>query len=286
MARSMRRLRPVRLLVVIVVAACGPPPRAIAPLPELVPEERPPTWLDRTVSLRTMLGRAGIALDTGGSRGVVESKECTTGPERRCVRCTLLDERDGLTDSALEELVAAFARYPIELLDAAKIERVALCRQLDTFDGDDEPAGLADTEGRVLFVNVRSLLEPDHGGHSIDYIAETAHHEVFHLLDFPAGPRRVDLEWDQLNANGFVYGAGRRNDGRPFGFVNAYATTNGGEDRASTFQFLMARGQELCDLAKLDPTLLAKARVVWKRIASVSDLAFLRTGVSCAGELD
>lgn len=273
-----------RLLVLMVIAACGPPPRATA-LPELVPEERPPTWLDRTVSLRTMLGRAGIALDTGGARRTLASKECETGPARRCVRCTLLDERDGLPDTAMEELVAAFARYPITLLDAAKIERVALCRKLDTNDGEDEPAGLADTESRVLFVNVRSLLVPDRAGHSIDYIAETAHHEVFHLLDFPAGPRRIDLEWDQINPNGFVYG-GRKGDGRPFGFVNAYATTNGGEDRASTFQFLMARGQELCDLAMVDPTLLAKARVVWRRIASVADLAFLRAGVSCAGDLD
>lgn len=285
MARSVRWPRDVRLLVLFGIAACGPPPHA-TPLPELVPEERPPTWLDRTVSLRTMLGRAGIALDTGGPRRIVESKECETGPARRCVRCTLLDERDGLPDSALEELVAAFARYPITLLDAAKIERVALCKRLDT-DEDDEPAGLADTEARVLFVNVRSLLVPDRAGHSIDYIAETAHHEVFHLLDFPAGPRRADLEWDQINPSGFVYGGRKsKSDGRPFGFVNAYATTNGGEDRASTFQFLMARGQELCDLAMVDPTLLAKARVVWKRLASVTDLAFLRAGVACAGDLD
>jgi len=271
----------VRLLVLMVIAACGPPSRATA-LPELVPEERPPTWLDRTVSLRTMLGRAGIALDTGGTRRFLESKECETGPARRCVRCTLLDERDGLPDTAMEELVAAFARYPITLLDAAKIERVALCRQLDT-DKEVEPAGLADTEARILFVNVHSLLRPDVAGHSIDYIAETAHHEVFHLLDFPAGSHRADLEWDQLNPNGFVYG---RKDRRPFGFVNAYAATNAGEDRASTFEFLMARGQELCDLAMVDPTLLAKARVVWRRIASVADLAFLRAGVSCAGDLD
>ena len=138
MARSVRWPRDVRLLVLFGIAACGPPPHA-TPLPELVPEERPPTWLDRTVSLRTMLGRAGIALDTGGPRRIVESKECETGPARRCVRCTLLDERDGLPDSALEELVAAFARYPITLLDAAKIERVALCKRLDT-DEDDEPA--------------------------------------------------------------------------------------------------------------------------------------------------
>ncbi len=284
MARSMRRLRRVRALVLTVVAACGAPPRTVAPLPELIPEERPPTWLDRTVSLRTMLGRAGISLDTGGARPFMESKECASGPVRRCVHCTLLGERDGLTDSALEELVTAFARYPIPLLDAAKIERVALCSQLD-HDGE-EPAGLADTESRVLFVNVHSLLTGDRNGYSIDYIAETAHHEVYHLFDFPAGQHRTDVEWEQLNANGFAYGTGRKGDGRPFGFVNAYATTNGGEDRASTFQFLMARGQELCDLAKLDPTLLAKARVVWKRIATVANLEFLRTGVACADDLD
>lgn len=263
-----------------------PPPR-VTTLPEIVPEPREPriSWLDRTVSLRTMLGRAGIALDTRGANSSVESKECATGPARRCVRCELLGEQDGLPDTAYEELVTAFQRYPVSLLDAAKIERVALCRELD--NDRDHPAGLADTEARVLYVNVHSLLDPSRAGFSVDYIAETAHHEVYHLFDLPAGPHAIDIEWERLNANGFSYGTPRLKLGdRPFGFVNTYATTNAVEDRASTFQFLMARGAELCDLAKSDPTLLAKSRLVWKRLAAVADLGFLRSAVSCAADLD
>lgn len=279
----------VRLLAVVIgVAACVPsPPRTmVVPLPELVPDhDETMGWLDRTVSLRTMLGRAGIALATRGSQTTIESSECAGGPAKRCLRCALLGEHDGLSDTALEELVAAFARYPVEMLDAANIERVALCRRLDTHDG--QPAGLADVEGRVLFVNVHSLLDRGRTGYSVDYIAETAHHEVYHLFDIPAGTRTSDLEWARLNAHGFTYGTGRGelSDPRPFGFVNAYATTNADEDRASTFQFLMVRGEELCALAKDDPTLLAKARLVWKRVAAVADPGFLRAGVSCASEL-
>jgi hypothetical protein len=276
------------LAVVIGVAACAPPQRLVAVrLPELAPSrEETMSWLDRTVSLRTTLGRAGIALTTSGIETTLESQECTTGPERRCVRCDLLDEHDGLSDSTLEELVAAFARYPVALLDAAGIERVALCRDLE--HRGKQPAGLADTEARVLYVNVQSLLDRGRSGYSIDDIAETAHHEVYHLFDIPAGTRTSDLEWEQLNAHGFAYGTGRGEptDPRPFGFVNAYAATTADEDRASTFQFLMVRGEELCALAKDDPTLLAKARVVWKRVAAVADPGFLRTGVSCAAALE
>lgn len=271
--------------VIIGIAACVPVQRPVVGMPELVPSrEEKVTWLHRTVSLRTMLGRAGIALVTGGTERVLESKQCATGPARSCVRCALLGEHDGLSDSMLEELVEVFARYPVALLDVARIERVVLCKRLDN---NGQPGGLADPEERVLYINVQSLLKP--GGYSIGYIAETAHHEVYHLFDIPAGKRSFDLEWDQLNANGFVYGSGRRGnfgDLRPFGFVNAYAATAADEDRASTFQFLMARGDELCTLAKDDPTLLAKARVVWRRVAAVTDPEFLRAAVSCAAVLE
>lgn len=276
-----------RMLALIMgMAACVPPQRQ-ANLPELVPEPREASWLDHAVALRTALGRAGIRLEMAGSQSALASKACLEGSERKCVRCELLGEQDQVSASALEELVAAFARYPVALLDAARIDRVALCRRLDTYD--DQPAGLADVDSRILFVNVQSLLAAARAGsgYSVDYVAETAHHEVYHLFDIPSGTRTSDLEWDELNAHGFAYSNhGKLSDPRPFGFVNAYATTNGDEDRASTFQFLMARGDELCTLAKDDPTLLAKARVVWKRVSAVSDAGFLRAAAPCADQLE
>lgn len=275
----MRWVVRVRLLV-LGLAACVPS-RSTTPLPELVPEERDPTWSDQTVALRTQLGRAGISLELGGARGSLETQACATG-HAGCTRCELLAESDGVSESALAELVAAFGRYPVALLDAAKIERVALCRELTS--DDESPAGLADIEGRTLFVNLESLLRHDGSGYSIDYIAETAHHEVYHLFDLPAGPRPFDLEWDELNPHAFTYGK-RHRDARPFGFVNAYAATNAVEDRASTFQFLMARSDELCGLAKDDPTLFAKAAIVWRRIAKASGAGVMGGAASCFADL-
>lgn len=274
-----------RVLLLGLVAACtisrAPrPPEAIPVLPETPPAAR--SWLAQALDLRTQLGRAGIGLQLGGAERELVAG---CGPARRCLRCELVGEHDRVPDAAFEEVVAAFARYPTALLEAAQIEQVALCRRLVT--NGEAVAGLADQDARRLYVSLEPLLAVS-ATFSTDVLLETVHHEVYHLLDFAQAPtRRVDdPEWNGVNASGFVYGPRAEDWTRPFGFVNAYAATNAVEDRASVFQFLMAKPQELCELVEGDPIVAAKARLVWQRLGAVTPLDFVRPTVGCAALLE
>ena len=268
-------------MIAVIAVACVPPPPTFVVEPEL-PSTRESNWLERATSLRTSLGRAGIALEMRGARTQLESSDCAVG-KRRCIRCALIGERDRVSDTALAELVAAFMRYPVEFLDAAKIARVALCKDLNNHSSV-EPGGIADPKDRVLYVNLKGLVAGGRGGYSVEEVAQIGHHEIYHLFDLPEVFPRDDFEWEQLNPRGFVYGR-HRGETRPFGFVNAYAATNAVEDRASTFEYLMARGEELCALARIDPKVAGKARLVWRRVAAVANIGFVGAGVSCAAEL-
>jgi hypothetical protein len=116
---------------------------------------------------------------------------------------------------------------------------------------------------------------------------ETIHHEVFHMLDWEINARDYsdDAEWQVLNPHGFTYGTRKESDIQP-GFVNTYATTNVYEDRASVFQYLMARPDELCWMAEKDPILAEKTRLLWLRVAAHTDVAFLRQRATCAAWVD
>jgi hypothetical protein len=273
-----------RWLALLMVAGCvvgdgGGKARRWSP-PEVLPETRTgPSWLAQVTELRTSLGRAGIQLVMRGEQPMMQSTDCAES-KRRCMRCQLLGESDALPSTALDEIVAAFARYPTQLLETSNIKHVALCRKLVL--GVKEVDGLADSAGRVLFVSVNSLLEM-RVGFDTGVLSETVHHEVFHLLD---RNESIDDEWHGLNASGFVYATRDDQRARPDGFVSAYAATNPKEDRASVFQFLMSRPDELCTLAKSDAIVAAKTRLLWQRLGMVADLSFMRGSVPCAASFD
>ena len=86
--------------------------------------------------------------------------------------------------------------------------------------------------------------------------------------------------WRGLNPAGFEYKQPAAGE-RQFGFVNAYASANDFEDRASTFQWLMARPEQLCEIAKGDEIVRAKVNLLWSRIASVVGDDFLRKRAAC-----
>jgi hypothetical protein len=272
------------LAFVVVVAGCtvgdgSGKARRWTP-PEVLPETRTgPSWLVQVTELRTSLGRAGVGLIMRGEQPVMESTACAES-KRRCMRCQLLGESDALPSTALDEIVAAFARYPAQVLETSNIKHVVLCRKLAA--GAKEMDGLADPAARVLFVSVNSLLEM-RVGFDTGRLAETVHHEVFHLMD---RNQVIDDEWHGLNASGFVYASREDQHARPEGFVNAYAATNPVEDRASVFQFLMSRPDELCALANSDPIVAAKTRLLWQRLGMVADLSFLRGSVACASAFE
>ena len=246
--------------------------------PEVLPEAKAsgPSWLVRVTELRTSLARASIRLQMKVDQPVLESTSCAES-KRRCVRCQLLAETDQLPGTALDEIVAAFQRYPTAFLESSKIEHVALCRKLHNGTGAvTEPAGLADPSARILFVSVNGLLETQVGFDTGD-LAETVHHEVFHMIDRHS---RIDDEWHGLNPAGFVYAEREDRWTRPDGFVSAYAATSPVEDRASVFQFLMVRPEELCTLAKDDRIVGAKARLLLQRLAAIGDSSFIQVPCS------
>ena len=266
------------LLGIVALAACtvgdgSGKARRWAP-PEVLPEATPtgPSWLVRVTELRTTLARASIRLEMKVDKAVLESTSCAES-KRRCVRCQLLAESDQLPGTALDEIVAAFQRYPTAFLETSKIEQVVLCRRLHNgTHAVSEPAGLADGRARLLFVNVNFLLEA-----RMDFetssLSQTVHHEVFHLVD---RNEEIDDEWHGLNPAGFVYGTREDRHTRPEGFVDAYAATNTIEDRASVFEFLMSRPDELCALAKDDRIVAAKARLLLSRLAVLGDISFIQ----------
>jgi hypothetical protein len=274
-----------RWLILLVIAGCtvgdgSGKARRWNP-PEILPEgQTGPSWLVRVTELRTGLARAGIELVMRGEKPVMQSTTCAES-KRRCTKCQLLGEQDMLPGGALDEIATAFARYPQQTLEASNIKYVALCTKLYTGGPIKSPAGLADQQGRVLFVSVGSMLEAGYLG--IDSVSETVHHEVFHMLD---RNEMIDDEWHGLNPTGFVYEARENQWTRPDGFANAYAATNSVEDRATIFQFLMSRPDELCKLAQDDQIVAAKTKLMWKRLGQITDLTFLRTSVPCAATLE
>ncbi len=271
----------VRVAFVIALAACVPPGRRLAqPEPEPEPVDLIPAddFESRIAGLRATLARSGIAIVT---QPVIETcKGADTAG--RCVRCDVVtrERTSGLDPDELDAVAIAFGRYPPGTLARANIKDVALCRKIRFSDNpDDGPAGLAMTGERRILVSVEHFV----GDHHYDSftIGEVVHHEVFHMFDAHLDD---DKEWKALNPPGFAYKDPAGGDRRP-GFVNSYATTSDAEDRASTFELVMARPQKLCELARADSVLAKKTRLVWKRMAPTVGEASLKRWAPCVARL-
>jgi hypothetical protein len=256
------------------VVACARPPATVPP--ESLPYD--PGFVASTHKLEVTLARNGLVLDT---QPIVTTCD-VPDPKRNCARCEVATMLHEIDPGIIDGMAIAFARYPKRVLDAARIERVALCRVITYDSGDHGPAGLADPATHRVFISVDHIMR---GRGAMLGIEETVHHEVFHLLDFFAllGPRvYTDVEWLALNPRGTTYEDDAINTPRPAGFVNSYARTDQMEDRASTFQLLMSHPDELCALAADDPALARKVRLVWQRIARVEGAERLGITARCA----
>lgn len=173
-------------------------------------------------------------------------------------------------------MTGAFAHYPTPLLADAGLAQIVLCREIEK-SGPFESAGVADLEGHRMLVSFHHLRDEA----PVASHAETVvHHELFHLLEEHHWPGIVDhdVEWSNDNAPGFEYG---KADTARRGFVNDYATSNEVEDRASVFQYLMTRPQELCGLAATDRVLRAKVELIWRRVAEIGGDALLLERAPC-----
>jgi len=272
------------LLVAGCVVSCAPPPP-----PPALPDRWPTLALDdtyhtRVADLRTALGRAGIALRTAGIDRTFATSDCSAPAGGSCVRCELAGEHTRVDGAVLEATTRAFAIYPTPALDAAGIDHVAICRDIVYAQAGEpqHPAGLADVRGRGMLISVAYFLDAAYRPHGTLTADAIVHHELFHLLEYTRMREAVidDPEWN-LEPD-FAYGEdAARGRLRP-GFVNAYAMTNPVEDRASVFQYLMTSPDELCELARADEVVRAKAAIIWRRVArAVGDDGFLRARARC-----
>jgi hypothetical protein len=262
---------------VVVVGACGPVARAPA-LPELAKPVEDATFLERTAMLRATLVRNAIELDTDP---MIDT--CLIPDEKpNCMRCDLATGMDGIDPDLIDRVAIAIASYPETLLAAAEIKSLALCRRIRYLaSSEDGPGGVAQTDKQRLMVSVESFMTEDAREWAIEQIV---HHEIFHLFDsvqLGNTLMRSDPDWGELKPPGFEYRDPAVGTSRPNGFVNIYATTDEGEDRASTYEYLITRADELCGLAKTDPILEAKVEVVWRRVAAAGGEPFLRKHAPC-----
>jgi hypothetical protein len=281
------RIASLALLVGCTVGGSGRlPPPAEPSWPTLEPTGA--SYNSRVVALRTTLGRAAIRLEMRGAKDTIRTSTCTDEDARReqagCVRCDLADESDRLDETALDAMRTAFDRYPASFLVASHIENVALCKHIEYEDIVREfgTAGTVDYKQRRLFISIEPFVGRAYDDGGAFTVEDIVHHELFHLIEFVHMHSEMDdPEWRLENPLGFGYGAVTPRDPRPAGFVNPYAATNEIEDRVSTFQYLMARPAEMCDLAKTDATVKAKAKLIWSRVAKLDGDAWLRARALC-----
>jgi hypothetical protein len=266
------------VIAVAAVVACAPPSAPQAPA--TVPRDVLPYDADFVASskrLRATLARDGIELDT---TPVIRTCDVPRD-DRDCARCDVATVLDDIPADLTDRVAIAFARYPSSFRKAARLEHLAFCRAITYERGADHgPAGLADPNTHRIYISVADFREEHHEA----VIEDAVHHEVFHLLDFETQGAHAlaDTEWKKLNPAGFVYKTGNADTKRPVGFVNTYATTNEMEDRASTFEYLMVRPDELCEMTAVDPALARKVRLIWQRVAQVEGADRLGVTAPCA----
>jgi hypothetical protein len=280
------RIAWVALLGGCLVSGRAPPPPAEPSWPTLVPAGA--EYNSGIVALRTTLGRAAIRLEMRGREDTIRSATCTSTEARMhqtgCVRCELAGASDELHQATLDAFTRAFDRYPASFLVASRIEHVALCKHIEYEDIAREfgTAGTVDYTTRRLFLSVEAFIGREYDETRLITAEDIVHHELFHLIEFVHMRRDMDdPEWRLHNPIGFAYRDATPGETRPVGFVNAYATTNEIEDRASTYQYLMARPAELCDLARTDPGVHAKTKLIWTRVGAIDGNDFLRKRALC-----
>lgn len=283
-------LQSASLLLLPVLAGCGMRqlPTREPVLPELEPPA--PTYNSRIVALRTSLGRAAINLELRGTRESIRGSACDVPVAQRvqagCVECKLAGEGDALDSATLDAIREAFDRYPNSVLEGTQIEKVALCTELAYNDipNADPAIGTVDLSERRLFISVAPFLHREYDATAEVTAEDIVHHELFHLLEYQRMRDEFtdDPEWRLHNPLGFAYDRNGAAEPRKPGFINAYASSNELEDRASVYQYLLARPSDLCAIAADDAVVRSKTRLVWKRVAALVGDRFLRARASCA----
>ena len=120
--------------------------------------------------------------------------------------------------------------------------------------------GVTDSSSKNIVISVAT---------DYDFV-DTIHHEVYHYIEkYMIKEGAAFTSWDLLNPAKFKYGVIEANYAyaRTFSeeafFVNSYAMTDQYEDRASTFEYMMASSKAGC---------FAKDTTVWRKASMISNM--------------
>ena len=145
--------------------------------------------------------------------------------------------------SALNELNYSLSLYPNGLFTEIKNGGIPLTILLVSNYSDMSITGVTDSDYSSATISIATIYP----------FGESFYHESYHYIERYMFKRGANfLTWNYLNPEGFAYGI-IRNDysyantfAESAPFVNNYAQTDAAEDRASTFEYMMAASKASC----------------------------------------
>lgn len=143
--------------------------------------------------------------------------------------------------------------YPADFINETKQGGYSLTIYLLKRYSQENVTGITDSTTKNVVISLAT-----------DYsFAESLHHELYHYVEKYMYTRGANYTtWNTLNPSGFSYGS--INDSLSYTtgnnayapFVNSYAQTDEYEDRASTFEYMMATSEASC---------LTTGTTIWKK---------------------
>ncbi len=166
-----------------------------------------------------------------------------------------------VVNNALNKLNSVLAKYPVGMFNETKKGGIPLTIILINNYANTSITGV--TDSNYSFANISIAVS-----HPFE---ESFYHESYHYIERYIFKRGGNFNsWDSLNPDGFVYNQNISNANsyaNTFSasapFVNTYAQTAATEDRASTFEYMMAANKAAC---------LNKDMPVWRKAAAMSNM--------------
>ena len=166
--------------------------------------------------------------------------------------------------------------YPQSFLRKAGLNYVMICDDISAL-GFPSPVGLApshyDQSPGVFFLSLKKIKKLTDSG-KVNIAKHIFHHELYHVIDSTLTKAVVDEEWLKINQYPYSNKNLKANFSKVLdnqkGFVSNYAKNNEFEDKAEVFAYLITKHQETKKILSKDKILLKKAKLMIKRMKSLS----------------
>lgn len=146
-------------------------------------------------------------------------------------------------NSQLVRLQNSLSYYPVSLFQEIRNGGIPLTITLVESFSEGSITGITDSSYSYANISIASSYS----------FEESFYHESYHYIERYMFKKGVNFSsWDSLNPVGFTYGniSSELSYSNTFSsyapFVNNYAQTSGAEDRASTFEYMMANSKASC----------------------------------------